>query len=38
MKAGAVSIRYRNGEQRNGISLADAIAEIKETISARAQV
>ena len=38
MKAGAVSIRYRNGEQKNGISLADAIAEIKETISARTQV
>ncbi|CAN2198722.1 ThrS Threonyl-tRNA synthetase [Candidatus Nanopelagicaceae bacterium] len=38
MKAGAVSIRYRNGEQKNGISLADAIAEIQETISARTQV
>ena len=24
----AVSFRYRNGEQRNGIPIADAVAEI----------
>jgi len=35
---GAVSFRYRNGEQKNGIAIADAIAEILETISTRAQV
>jgi threonyl-tRNA synthetase len=38
MKAGAVSFRYRNGEQKNGIPLAEAIAEIKGTIAAREQV
>ena len=35
---GAVSFRYRNGEQKNGIAMADAIAEILETIATRAQV
>ncbi|CAN2196211.1 ThrS Threonyl-tRNA synthetase [Candidatus Nanopelagicaceae bacterium] len=38
MKAGAVSFRYRNGEQKNGIPVAEAIAEIKATIAAREQV
>jgi threonyl-tRNA synthetase len=38
MKAGAVSFRYRNGEQKNGIPVAQAIAEIKATIAAREQV
>jgi threonyl-tRNA synthetase len=37
-KAGAVSFRYRNGEQKNGIPIADAIAEIKESVSKRIQV
>ena len=37
-KAGAVSFRYRNGEQKNGIPLADAIAEISEAVRARTQV
>ena len=37
-KAGKVSIRYRNGEQRNSITIADAIAEIKSAISKRKQV
>jgi threonyl-tRNA synthetase len=37
-KANAVSIRYRNGEQKNGISVADAISEIATAIKTRAQV
>ena len=37
-KAGAVSFRYRNGEQKNGIPVADAIAEIKTAVSERTQV
>jgi threonyl-tRNA synthetase len=37
-KAGAVSFRYRNGEQRNGILIADAITEIQSTIRERRQV
>ena len=37
-EAGAVSFRYRNGEQRNGIPVADAINEILEVISQRKQV
>jgi threonyl-tRNA synthetase len=36
--AGAVSFRYRNGEQKNGIPIADAIVEIKKVIQERAQV
>ena len=35
---GGVSFRYRNGEQKNGIALSDAIAEILETISSRTQI
>ncbi|HEX7405942.1 MAG TPA: threonine--tRNA ligase [Candidatus Nanopelagicaceae bacterium] len=37
-KAGAVSFRYRNGEQRNGILIADAIAEIETSVHERRQV
>jgi len=37
-KAGAVSFRYRNGEQKNGVPLAEAIAEISSTVAARQQV
>ncbi len=37
-KAGAVSFRYRNGEQKNGIPIAQAIAEIKESVNKRIQV
>jgi threonyl-tRNA synthetase len=37
-KAGAVSFRYRNGEQKNGIPIADAIKEIKESVAKRLQV
>ena len=36
--AGAVSFRYRNGEQRNAIPVADAIAEIQKIILERTQV
>ena len=36
--AGAVSFRYRNGEQKNGIPIADAIAEINKAIKERSQV
>jgi threonyl-tRNA synthetase len=36
--SGAVSFRYRNGEQKNGIPIADAIIEIKKVISERTQV
>ena len=36
--AGAVSFRYRNGEQKNGIPIADAIVEIKKVIKERTQV
>ena len=37
-KAGAVSFRYRNGEQKNGIPIKDAIAEIKKVVQERTQV
>lgn len=36
--AGAVSFRYRNGDQKNGIPIADAIAEIKQVVADRLQV
>ena len=36
--AGAVSFRYRNGEQKNGIPIADAIMEISKAIKERTQV
>ena len=38
MKAGAVSFRYRNGDQKNGIPIAEAIAEIIATVAKRQQV
>ena len=37
-KAGKVSIRYRSGEQKNSISVRDAIAEIQAVIYERKQV
>ncbi len=37
-KAGAVSFRYRNGDQKNGIPVAEAIAEIKKVVQERTQV
>ena len=38
MAAGAVSFRYRNGEQKNGVPVVDAIAEITGAIASRVQV
>jgi len=38
VKAGAVSFRYRSGDQKNGIPIADAIAEITATVAKRQQV
>jgi threonyl-tRNA synthetase len=38
MKAGAVSFRYRNGDQKNGVPLKEAIAEIAKAVSERVQV
>ena len=38
MKAKAVSFRYRNGDQKNGVPIKDAISEIKKAIVNRAQV
>ena len=38
MKAGAVSFRYRNGDQKNGVPIKDAIAEIAQAVSDRVQV
>jgi threonyl-tRNA synthetase len=37
MNSGAVSFRYRNGDQKNGVPIADAIAEILATIWQRTQ-
>ena len=36
--AGAVSFRYRNGEQKNGISIDAAIAEVLAAVQNRAQI
>ncbi|MHA6694680.1 threonine--tRNA ligase [Homoserinimonas sp. A520] len=36
--AGAVSFRFRDGTQENGIPVADAIARIRESIETKAQV
>lgn len=38
MNAGAVSFRYRNGEQKNGISVDDAIAEVLAAVANRIQI
>jgi threonyl-tRNA synthetase len=38
VNSNAVSFRYRNGDQKNGVPIADAIAEILATISERRQV
>jgi len=38
LKAKAVSFRYRNGDQKNGVPIATAIAEITDAISTRIQV
>jgi threonyl-tRNA synthetase len=36
--AGAVSFRYRNGDQKNGVTVDDAIAEIVDAVARRVQV
>jgi threonyl-tRNA synthetase len=36
--SGAVSFRYRDGRQENGIPLADAIARILEIVNNKTQV
>jgi len=36
--AGAVSFRYRSGEQKNGVPIVDAIAEITGAVASRVQV
>jgi threonyl-tRNA synthetase len=36
--AGAVSFRYRDGTQKNGVLVADAVEEIVEAIASRVQV
>ena len=36
--AGALSFRYRNGEQKNGISIDAAIAEVLAAIQNRIQI
>jgi threonyl-tRNA synthetase len=36
--AGAVSFRYRSGEQKNGVPVADAITEITGAVAGRIQV
>ncbi|MER8184305.1 threonine--tRNA ligase [Kitasatospora sp. NPDC094015] len=38
VEAGAVSFRYRNGEQKNGVPVADAVAEIVDAVERRIQV
>ncbi|MFE4519560.1 threonine--tRNA ligase [Kitasatospora sp. NPDC056783] len=38
VEAGAVSFRYRNGEQKNGVPVADAVAEIVDAVKNRVQV
>jgi threonyl-tRNA synthetase len=37
-KSGAVSFRYRNGDQKNGISVDDAIAEVLSAVAKRIQI
>jgi threonyl-tRNA synthetase len=36
--AGAVSFRYRDGSQKNGVPIADALSEIVEAVESRKQV
>ncbi|HLN77117.1 MAG TPA: threonine--tRNA ligase [Nocardioidaceae bacterium] len=38
MEEGAVSFRYRNGDQDNGVSVDDAIARVVDAVERRAQV
>jgi threonyl-tRNA synthetase len=36
--AGAVSFRYRDGTQKNGVPIADAVEEIRDAVARRIQV
>lgn len=36
--SGAVSFRYRDGTQENGVPIADAIAKVRSAIDTKAQV
>ncbi|PYC76340.1 threonine--tRNA ligase [Streptomyces tateyamensis] len=38
VEAGAVSFRYRNGEQKNGVPVAEAVSEIVDAVARRIQV
>ncbi len=38
MEAGAVSFRYRDGSQDNGVPVDEAVARIVEAVRTRAQV
>jgi threonyl-tRNA synthetase len=38
VNAGAVSFRYRSGEQKNGVPVDEAIAEIVKAVADRIQV
>ncbi|MCP2340879.1 threonyl-tRNA synthetase [Actinomadura rupiterrae] len=38
VSADAVSFRYRNGEQKNGVAIPDAVAEIVKAVRERVQV
>src|SRR3954449_10405085 len=38
IEVGAVSFRYRNGDQDNGVLIDDAIARVVEAIASRTQV
>jgi len=36
--AGAVSFRYRSGQQKNGVPVYEAVAEIVNAVAGRVQV
>jgi threonyl-tRNA synthetase len=38
VEAGAVSFRYRDGHQENGVPVADAIARVTAAVESREQV
>jgi threonyl-tRNA synthetase len=38
VEEGAVSFRYRSGDQDNGVSVEDAIARVVEAVRSRVQV
>ena len=38
VEAGAVSFRYRDGRQDNGVALDEAVRRVREAVESRAQV